>query len=115
MPFSCTQLLGKKVWLALALLGHNSRSRERRPLWPCPLAKSVYKSPPAASGAFHSTRRDTRSRADEMLRHLLRHENNKVFVLILLYCVLVSILKLCTAQADTSVAATDNGIGVYIF
>jgi len=45
-----------------------------------------------------------------MLRHLLRHENNKVFVLILLYCVLVSILKLCTAQPDSSVAATDNGI-----
>ncbi|KAH8346603.1 hypothetical protein KR084_006876 [Drosophila pseudotakahashii] len=50
-----------------------------------------------------------------MLRHLLRHENNKVFVLILLYCVLVSILKLCTAQADSSVAASDNGKGVSIY
>ncbi|EDV45165.1 bursicon [Drosophila erecta] len=45
-----------------------------------------------------------------MLRHLIRHENNKVFVLVLLYCVLVSILKLCTAQPDGAVAATDNDI-----
>ncbi|KAH8251787.1 hypothetical protein KR038_008596 [Drosophila bunnanda] len=44
-----------------------------------------------------------------MLRHLLRQENNKLFVLVLLYCVLVSLLKLCTAQADNAVAATENG------
>ncbi|XP_068157451.1 bursicon [Drosophila tropicalis] len=45
-----------------------------------------------------------------MLRHLLRHENNKLFVLILLYCVLVSLLKLCMAQADNSLAPNDNDI-----
>ncbi|KAH8359935.1 hypothetical protein KR093_009587 [Drosophila rubida] len=43
-----------------------------------------------------------------MLRHVLRNENNRIFVLILLYCVLVSLLKLCMAQADNAVASSDN-------
>ncbi|XP_032592901.1 bursicon isoform X1 [Drosophila grimshawi] len=45
-----------------------------------------------------------------MLPHLLRHENNRIFVLILLYCVLVSLLKLCMAQSDNAVSRNDNGI-----
>lgn len=41
---------------------------------------------------------------------MLLNENNRIVALILLYYVLVSLLKLCTAQADNAVATNDNGI-----
>lgn len=41
---------------------------------------------------------------------MLLNENNRIVALILLYYVLVTLLKLCTAQADNAVATNDNGI-----
>lgn len=41
---------------------------------------------------------------------MLRNENNRIIVLILLYYVLISLLKMCMAQVDNAMAPNDNGI-----
>ncbi|XP_002053932.2 bursicon isoform X2 [Drosophila virilis] len=123
MPFSCMQLLGKKVYprprrlywaishgpaediKATAAAGRGPR---------CPLWSGNYKKRWAAGSVFHLQASRLGGHLDnrKMLRHVLRHENNRIFVLILLYCVLVSLLKLCMAQADGAAAgANDNDIG----
>lgn len=105
---------------ATPLLGHKSCGqaedirataaagrRPRSPLW-----SGNYKKRWAAGSVFHLQALRLGGYLDnrKMLRHVLRHENNRIFVLILLYCVLVSLLKLCMAQADGAAAgANDNG------